>query len=240
MKKFFIFALALIMAFSLVACKGGGDNDGSTEAGGNNANAGGSELGEKTASFFKMFESGTYHVKYKVSMEGVEATVEMFMKDGMSAMISETMGTTSKMITRDGKVYTLMDEMKQYMVVEFDPNAASSSNSSSNAFKTAGIKYTGSGTAEFNGKNLSYEEYTGAEGFKVQYFIDGKDFAGTRSYIGDLVNDMIVLALDQNVPAGVFDLPDDYTEFNMGNIMSDAMGGMDDLDLEGLLDGLDF
>ena len=69
---------------------------------------------------------------------------------------------------------------------------------------------TGDGTAEFNGKNYSYEEYSNDEGDKVWYFMDGKDLVGIRN-INDGVNiDIIILAIDQNVPNNIFDVPTGY------------------------------
>jgi hypothetical protein len=75
---------------------------------------------------------------------------------------------------------------------------------------------TGSGTARFNGKNLPYEEYS-AKGsdVKFQFFLDGNKPAGFRTIAGKETFDTIILALDQNVPNNVFEIPSGYRKVEM-------------------------
>lgn len=84
---------------------------------------------------------------------------------------------------------------------------------SDNPVKTDGMKPTGSGTAKFDGKDLPYEEYSDAEGNKVQFFLDGNKLAGIRNVLkGGQTADITILVLDQNVPANMFDIPGDYKQ----------------------------
>ena len=89
-------------------------------------------------------------------------------------------------------------------------------NSPEEPVRTAGMIVTGSGTARFNGKNLPYEEYsTRGSDVKVQLFLDGNNLAGMRTITGENTIDMIILALDQNVPNNVFDIPTGYQKIEM-------------------------
>jgi hypothetical protein len=76
---------------------------------------------------------------------------------------------------------------------------------------------TGSGTARFNGKNLPYEEYSiaGESRVKSQFFMDGNNPVGIRTITGGQTIDMIILALDQNVPNSVFEIPAGYQRIEM-------------------------
>jgi hypothetical protein len=98
------------------------------------------------------------------------------------------------------------DASKSYTVT---PGA---SGGNSNPVVVDGMKPTGSGTAEFNGKSLPYQEYTDPSGDKAQYFTDGDKLAGVRSATAGVNVDIVILELDQNVPDNVFDMPSGYTQ----------------------------
>jgi len=197
---------------------GGGDGAAAPSGGASNANAvdnGGAappttvgESGGKTAAFFSMFDSGTYHMKAKTAVAGMEVISETFIKGDMMATVGETGGMSYRSIKRDNKMYVIDDGTKTVMVM---PIPASLGSTPEEPVR-AGMIVTGSGTARFNGKNLPYEEYSlkGESGVKAQLFLDGNNLAGIRTIAGGETIDMVILALDQNVPNSVFEIPSGY------------------------------
>jgi hypothetical protein len=220
----------------------GGNRNGSSvntvgESGGTAAPSGGSSSGNttafpgggKTAAFFNMFDGKNYHMKTKTILEGVELPPEaamdmiseIFIKGDMMATVSEVMGMISRTVTRDGMMYVIMDATKTVMVM---PIPASSDNPSEEPVRTSGMIMTGSGTARFNGKNLPYEEYSlsSEEGYtiKMQWFLDGNNLAGIRTITREMTADMVILALDQNVPNSVFEIPAGYQRMEIPQMPS--------------------
>jgi hypothetical protein len=186
-------------------------------AGSGNANAAGNTTavpgGGRTAAFFNMFDSGTYHMKAKSTFGGMEVIVETFMKGDMTATVSEASGMTTRTIQRDNMAYVIMDATRTVMVY---PVTASSGNPSEEPVRTAGMIMTGSGTARFDGRNLPYEEYSlSSGGAKIQWFLDGNNLAGLRTITSEMTIYMVILALDQNVPNSVFEIPSGYQRMEM-------------------------
>ena len=172
------------------------------------------KLGPRTESFFKTFSSGTYHMKTATLAAGVNTEMELFIKGDMVATTMSSQGETVKTIIRDNKAYMIMEQMKMIMITPSQGIA------STGAINTAGISFTGSGTAVFAGKNLPYEEYADNNSIKSQFFIDGNRLAGIRNISSAAGTfDMVISVLDQNVPDSVFNIPaSGYMVQDMSNI----------------------
>ena len=172
------------------------------------------ESSGKTAAFFNMFDSGTYHMKAKTTVSGMEVISETFIKGGMMATVGETGGMSYRTINRDNMMYVIDDRAKTVMVMPF---SASLGSMTEEPVRTDGMVVTGSGTAQFNGKNLPYEEYSiaGESRVKSQFFMDGNKPAGIRTIASGQTIDMIILALDQNVPNSAFEIPAGYQKIEM-------------------------
>ena len=216
MKKLLTIVLVLVLALYFAGCGGGSkgsveSTDSSEKAvissSGNNAGGGGKG---KAEAFFNIFSSGTYHMKAKMTGSQLETNMETFVKGEMMASTMEMSGETTRMIMRDNKMYVINDREKTIMSMP-----AMSGAESGESIQTKGMNLTGSGTAQFNGKNLSYEEYSDGESNKTQYFLEGDKLAGIRNIVSEGTIDVIVIALDQNVPGSVFDIPSDYQQFEM-------------------------
>ena len=161
--------------------------------------------GSRTEAYFKTLSSGNFHMKAKMKMGNTETTIETYVKGESTASVISAQGETSRVIQKDKKMYTIIDSAKMVIVTAMnnapDPGSV----------KTNGMRFTGSGTAGFNGKNLPYDEYSGANNVKVQIFTDGNSLAGIRNTVsGQNSVDLIILALDQNIPNNVFDIPSGY------------------------------
>ena len=191
-----------------------GESGGATAPSSRASNATAPSSGGKTTAFFNMFDSGTYHMKAKTAFGGMEVISETFMKDGMMATVGETAGMSYRTVYRDNMAYVINDQTRTVMVMSL---SASSGNKPEEPVRTAGMVATSSGTAQFNGKNLPYEEYSvaGESSVKIQLFLDGNNLAGMRTITSGATIDMIILALDQNVPNNMFDIPAGYQRIEM-------------------------
>jgi hypothetical protein len=174
-------------------------------------------LGGRTGAFFSMFDGKNYHMKAKTIIpgSGMDLVTETYIKGDMMASVSEVMGMTTRSIIRDNMTFVIMDTTRTYMVI---PSSASSGNPSEEPIRTSGLVMTGSGAARFDGRNLPYEEYSiSSEGYtiKMQWFLDGNNLAGIRTITNETTIDMVILALDQNVPNSMFEIPDGYQRMEM-------------------------
>ena len=168
---------------------------------------------------FRIFDSGTFYMKSRVLAGDTAADVETYTKDGMMASTVTVQGQQiSRTILRDNKMHVIMDAQGMVMVM---PPEAGVEVPGREGVNTNGMKPSGSGTAQFNGRSMPYEEYRDAKGNRVQYFLDGARLAGIRSIIGRDAIDIVVSELNQNVPNNVFDIPRGYQVMDMS-----ALGGL--------------
>ena len=161
------------------------------------------KYGPRTEPFINMILSGTFHMKVSVLNSGVAAEIEMFTKGDRIATETSTHGVTVRVIFRDNKTYMIMDSEKMILVTAAPQKVSDVIGISD----TGDLRFTGSGTAAFAGKNLPYEEYISGDS-KVLYFVDGNKLAGFRtSSPGVGTFDTVISELDQNVPDSVFVVP---------------------------------
>ena len=171
------------------------------------------QAGSRTEAFLRIFSSGTYHMRARVVEGRKETTVEIYARGGLMATTTTEKGETTRIIQRDRKTYMIMDSARMVMVTSME------NVSGIGGVETDGMNFTGTGTARFNGRNYSYDEYSSANGEKVQYFIDGNNLVGIRNIIPRQPTvDIIILALDQNVPNNVFDIPSGYQIQDMSSL----------------------
>ena len=170
------------------------------------------KFGPKTETFLKIFASGNYHMKATTTADGVKADMEMFTKSGRIASTVSAEGETVRVVMRDNKTYMIMESLKTIMITAIQDG------SQSGVVDTSKMTFTGTGTASFAGKNLSYEEYT-EEGKKTRFFIDGNKLAGMRAIADGETMDIIISILDQNVPDSAFNIPSSgYQVQDMSNL----------------------
>lgn len=182
MKKIFMLTMILVLALGAAASAAGTPDE-----------------------YFKLFSGGVYHMKAKIiGGDGTKSTMETYCKGGMTATVMEMDGQSTRMIFRDDTIYIIMDAEKSYMQM---PAQASRSQP---VVDTAGKISSGSGTDEFNGKKLRYEEYKDSDGNRTRMFFDGKELAGMRNTGEGYTVDVVVLLLDQKVPDDVFKIPAGY------------------------------
>jgi len=169
----------------------------------------GQAAGSRSASFMKIFESGTYHMKAKMNNDGVEVSMEVFVKGNNLSCITSAEGETVRVIFKDNKTHMIMESQKMIIVMP------ASDMTEFGKIETSGLSFTAAGTANFDGRNLPYEEFKGPDGEKTQYFFDGNRLAGIRESDGSETSDIVISELNQNVPDSVFNIPAGYTVLEM-------------------------
>ena len=172
----------------------------------NPSNNGTSSNGSLTQGIFDIMNSDTYHMKMKVYSNGVEGVVESFLKNGVSAVLMTTEGVDMRVVVKDGKTYTIMDNY-QMMIVQ---DVYSDSGNSAYVGDTANLIYIGEGSGDFRGKTYKYDEYRDNNDGQFFYYVDRGALKGIRSIVGGMTSDIEILAFDQSVPNSVFDIPSDY------------------------------
>ncbi|MCL1858098.1 MAG: hypothetical protein FWF92_02550 [Oscillospiraceae bacterium] len=195
-KKLLVLFLAVIIAGSFTACSKKGS--GAAEE------------------FIKLFSSGNFYIQLIVEEDGISQPVDVYLYNGMSAMyIKEDEAGTMRIIWRDGKTFLIFEDMKMYMVENYIEDEFNFD------FAIEGeTKYTKSGKAEFNGKNLSYDEYIDEDGIGMMIFTENGKLAGIRTLDknGNPEEDTVILAftgIEEGVAFTVFDfIPDDYELFS--------------------------
>jgi predicted small lipoprotein YifL len=210
MKKSIVLVLVLAMMLTLAAC--GGDKTPPAAPPGDGTPAGTPGDVKVADTFFNMFSGGTYHMKSKVVAEGMEVTTEQFFKNGMVASMMEVDGNAVRTVIRDDKMHMIYDTEKMVMIMAVP---AQLSSGEAAAMETDGMSYSGSGTAEFSGKTLPYDEYNITGGGKTQFFVDGNKLAGMRTISAGQEVDVVILELNQTVPDSVFEIPADYQEMSV-------------------------
>jgi len=210
MKKLLAVLVALSMLLLFAGCGGTDDTnpDNTTTAATTTTSTGNSQNSEQPPKgFLEIFTSGLYHMKAKAA--GGELT-ETFAKDGMKASLTEVDGIPSRTVLRDGKMHIVTDRRRIVLTTD---KLNSAPTDVGTAVAAAAASPLGEGTAVFAGKNLPYEEYGTADS-KVQCFLEDGKLVGVRSISKGKPVDTEIFLLDQDVPAGKFDIPDYYKQLS--------------------------
>jgi len=162
--------------------------------------------------YIDMFEKKLYYMKYSLSTDagGSETAMdgEMAMNGDSTAMRMGVGGGSMRVVIKDNQTYTIFDDQKTYMA---SPATQDNSSINTEITDTSGIEFTGSGSEEYHGRMLPYEEYK-TDAASVRYYMDGDNLAGIRTIPAEGMSvDMEIVEMSQNIPDGLFDIPSDYT-----------------------------
>jgi len=157
---------------------------------------------------YALLDSGTHHMK-TVMLGEYEMEMDNYVKDIMRAYIYRADGEETRTVIRDGNYYVISDTKRTVMIVDIPADDMPEKDDMSS------YNYIGSGSDTFNGATHNYDEYTGSNGIRIFYFIDGGKLIGIRSIVNDYLLDMMVTQLDGNVPDSVFEIPKDYAVTDM-------------------------
>ena len=171
-----------------------------------------STFGPQTEWIMQIYESGTFQMKTTMQSVDESSELEMFAKDGKIAM-TMTAGTDKmRIVQKDNRSYMISERDRQILVTPVEQDAVQG------FVDTEEIKFTGSGSAFFDGKNQTYEEYF-SDGDRMLFFVDGFRLTGIRTISVEVgIVDMIVHNFEGFVPDSAFDIPTTgysvFTEFD--------------------------
>jgi len=160
----------------------------------NNHVSGQTNFGSLTEPFFRMISNRNVHIR--------SANYEVYIKDDKSLQVFSSSGSSSRMITRDNKLYFINDSAKTVYIIR------SQGSELSVELNTDALIFSGSGNSIFSGRNLPYDEYKTEEGHTIQYFVDGNKLAGYRTMSPkDGISETVILEMNQRIPDRVFNIP---------------------------------
>jgi len=178
--------------------------------------AGTDGMGDRLAKVYTDILQGDRNlIKYRttIDMDGevAEAQIEVAKDGDIIAMRTLLPGVENNMVKKDNKVYMVDHNTKTVMVM----NVTAAPDMEDPGQYTADLSYVSSGTGDFLGRTLPYEEYA-VENGTIQYFFDGKVLAGMifHSQTGDQV--LEILEISDQVPAEMFMIPEDYPQTMIG------------------------
>ena len=160
---------------------------------------------------------GTFSYDFTVTSEydgmSSESAGSVAYDNGNMAITTETEAdgevVTSRIIILDGEMYVIDDANKMIIHV----GQVSSELTGTMAVNYEGMTLVGSGEGEVNGRTLPYDEYD-IDGITTRFYMDGGQVYAIESIMEEdnAWSLMIITNASNTVPAGVFDLPEGYTE----------------------------
>jgi len=156
--------------------------------------------GSLTGGFFQTMQSGTFHIKVVMAEDGLDMEMDLYAKDGMLAMVGDLFGMSMRIVNRDGKSYTIIDDVV-LMVDDIEDDDMPFLTG------TSTLAFVGEGSGTFNGKTCKYDEYVSSNGARSFYFVDGGKLVGVRTIIDGMTSETGIVALDKDVPSNVFVIP---------------------------------
>jgi hypothetical protein len=162
--------------------------------------------GTLTKDILDIYSGGKYHLKYKMKTAAGDTAADTYIKGDKMATEMVIAGIATRTVISDGFAYLIMDAAKMVVKSAYDSaNAAASG-----VADPSNMRFAGSGKEEFAGESLDYEQYD-SNGVQTYYFVKDGGLKGIRTVNRGVTTDMEILSIDKKVPAGVFDIPADYT-----------------------------
>ena len=224
MKKLILY-LTLALGLALLAgCGQSGDG------GDGKDNPGGDETGKfsayKAGSYVAAMESGTYYMDATVYVAGISSGMAIAVDGTDISVEMGGLGVPIRVLILDGKAYYLNDDKKVYMVM---PEAEVPDPEDTGVYDYTGIKFSKEGNGPIAGmagvddKSYDYEEFSitenGTEAV-VRYYFKGDDLYAMEMTTGDeIAITFVINDFSGNIPAGLLELPSDYTEVDETGFM---------------------
>lgn len=164
------------------------------------------DMGSLTKDIFETLDSGIYHIKMKgVSGDSTGYEIEVYVKGDTVSMYMSAEGLSVRMVMKDNKTYTIMEDFKMVIITDADPDE-----NMPGVGDVSNLTYVGEGSGSFAGKTYKYDEYRSPSGSQCFYYVDGGALKGIRTISDGTTTEMEITALDKNIPNDVFDIPVDY------------------------------
>lgn len=174
-----------------------------------------------SAAYVDMMKSESYTMKYRTYLdfegEEVEANVSMFISKGRMAFqtIMENVNTITVM--QDEKAYFIDHETQTVMIMPFSQNDIVEDGPQVHNIETETMEYVGSGTGEFLGETMNYEEYTSSGQDRILYYFDGDELIGMEMFFENGSVVMIIEEFTDQVDESMFEIPEDYQVMEIGS-----------------------
>jgi hypothetical protein len=163
--------------------------------------------GDFAAADIDILTSDTYYIKFRTEAEFEGQTMESVIetaKNGTDVVaITTAMGMVSAVVLKEGAMYIVDHTTK---TVLFSPHGMTVNKG---AFPDGEYVFKGSGSAEFFGAVKKYEEYSVGEE-DVRFFFEDSEVIGFASGSEEETVQFEFLEISDTVPAGIFDIPEDY------------------------------
>lgn len=167
-------------------------------------------LGDRLGkTYTDMMASGKYYMKYRMTTDGKNVETEMATNGDDFATKTFADGIEVHMIIKDNKLYMINPAEKMVTIMN------SADQGPEQDIDYSGLTFVREGKGDFLGKTLPYEEYS-ADGGTTKYFFDGKKLVGMESNYEDITLVMEILELSEKIPSGLFEIPTDYVQQNLG------------------------
>ncbi len=243
MKKGLSALLLLLLTISLIACSGGNketpaaSSEKATDISGapTESTSTAAVTAEKnlekllSESYINIMKSGKFLMRYTatITTEAGSTTCEITTAtDGENmSTVMNMMGLKIRTLMLDNVFYQVDDATKTYMKIEIP-----AIDTQNGLTETENLTYLGKGTGQVNGKTLPYEEYTAdstENGETMRFYMDGTNLYAIS--VKSAANEemvMVILELTDKIPAGMLELPSDYSETTIPSIPSGI--GMDE------------
>ncbi|MCL2045322.1 MAG: hypothetical protein FWG88_02930 [Oscillospiraceae bacterium] len=184
---------------SIVDTNDDDDDGGDTQQAGNDISA---------EPFIAIFDSGEYYFKGTVAVEDIETIVQTYIKDEKVAVVMEVEGLNMRVLVDGSLVYIISDDEESAMVMDVSMFGG---NLDTYEVETEDLVYIGTGTAEFNGRVMRFDEYSSGDSIVMQFFMEGNNLSGIRTITEGIEADLVILEFSGIVPDSVFEIPDHYT-----------------------------
>lgn len=171
--------------------------------------------------YVDMMKNESYTMKYNTHMafegEEIEASVRMAISEGKTAFQTIMEDVNSSTVMQDEKAYFIDHESQTVMVMPFSQNDIVEDGPQVTNIEADTLEYVGSGTGEFLGETMSYEEYTSSGQDRIFYYFDGDDLIGMETVFEDGSVTMIIEEFTDQVDESMFEIPEDYQVMEIGS-----------------------
>jgi len=169
------------------------------------------EMGDRLAKAYKdLMASGKYYMKYRMTADGESIDAEIAYNGDDFATKTVVGGTENRMIIKDKKMYMIDHDTKTVMIM-----SSADFEEEEEDIDYAGLVFVKDGQGDFLGQTLPYEEYS-EDGTLVKYFFQGNKLVGMEMNIDGMIQVLEIFELSGNIPSGMFDIPKDYEQQNIG------------------------
>ena len=201
---------SLLICLSLIlACTGCLPTVESPSAAESSAGAGSADIVAKMV--VDAMLDGKFTMKLRAAMDvggqSVEAEITQAVWGDKIAVSGKQGSVSFKMLLSDGSVYMIDDTMKAAYAIPLSEDLTRL------VFQADGLQYAGSGSEEFAGKVLPYDEYKMRRG-TLRMYVDGGGLAGIKTINDDSEAVIEVLDFSRDADESLFEIPSDYTVIN--------------------------